>query len=197
MGRRPDPRRKAELLDALVEYLLKHGLAELSLRPLAAALETSPRTLLYHFRSREEMIAAAINEFRKRHLALVNEEMRRHPPESAEQGLKTYWNAYTAKKREPFLRLQFEVWGLALQNPKRFKEFLDGVSIYYTSFEEGLVLQGLSREQSRTIATQHMGTIRGLMLDLLTTGDRKRIDKAIDRVARDLRDAVEEGRRAS
>ena len=69
MGRRPDPRRKAELLDALVEYLLKHGLADLSLRPLAAALKTSPRTLLYHFRSREDMIAAAINEFRKRHLA--------------------------------------------------------------------------------------------------------------------------------
>ena len=195
MGRRPDPRRKAELLDALVEYLLQHGLAELSLRPLAAALKTSPRTLLYHFHSREDLIAAAVNEFRKRHLAIVAEGLQRHPPPSAEEGLKQYWASYTAKKREPFLRLQFEIWGLALQNPERFTDFLQGVAVYYDSFEEGLVLQGVPREKSRILATQHMAAIRGLMLDLLTTGDRKRIDKAIERMGRDLREAVAQAQR--
>src|SRR5207248_9104803 len=59
MGRHKDPQRKAELLESVAEYLLEHGLAELSLRPLAHAVGTSPRILLYHFGSKEELVASA------------------------------------------------------------------------------------------------------------------------------------------
>ena len=35
MGRRPDVERRQELLDAVVAYLAEHGLADVSLRPMA------------------------------------------------------------------------------------------------------------------------------------------------------------------
>ena len=51
-----NPRRPVELLDAIIDYLLKHGVSDLSLRPLATAVHSSPRGLLYHFGSKEKMI---------------------------------------------------------------------------------------------------------------------------------------------
>src|ERR1700680_2007852 len=43
------PDRRLELLDEVADYILSNGLADLSLRPLAAAINTSPRMLLYFF----------------------------------------------------------------------------------------------------------------------------------------------------
>ena len=42
-------RRKEELLELSYRYALEHGLADLSLRPLAAAVGSSPRVLLFLF----------------------------------------------------------------------------------------------------------------------------------------------------
>lgn len=48
--------RKQELLDAALAYLLEHGVANASLRPLAEALGTSPRMLIFHFKSKEGLL---------------------------------------------------------------------------------------------------------------------------------------------
>ncbi|MGH2600275.1 MAG: TetR/AcrR family transcriptional regulator, partial [Dehalococcoidia bacterium] len=56
-----EPPRKAELLDRVAAYLLDNGLDDLSLRPLAAALGVSPRTLLYYFGSKERMLVDALD----------------------------------------------------------------------------------------------------------------------------------------
>ena len=45
------------LLPLLAAYVLEHGLADLSLRPLAAAVGTSDRMLLYHFTSKQRLMA--------------------------------------------------------------------------------------------------------------------------------------------
>ena len=45
------------LLPLLAAYVLKRGLAGLSLRPLAAAAGTSDRMLLYHFGSKQQLVA--------------------------------------------------------------------------------------------------------------------------------------------
>lgn len=52
--------RRDELLAGAVDYVLAHGLAGLSLRPLAAALGTSDRMILYYFGTREALITAVL-----------------------------------------------------------------------------------------------------------------------------------------
>ena len=47
------PMTRENLLPLLAAYVLEHGLAGLSLRPLAAAAGTSDRMLLYHFASKQ------------------------------------------------------------------------------------------------------------------------------------------------
>ena len=48
--------RKDELIESLIAYLLENGLADLSLRPLAAGTGTSARLLIYHFGSKEDLL---------------------------------------------------------------------------------------------------------------------------------------------
>lgn len=60
MARTVDEARPGELLDAIVAYIAKNGVAELSLRPLAKAVGSSPRVLLYYFGSKEDLLAQAI-----------------------------------------------------------------------------------------------------------------------------------------
>ena len=52
--------RKLQVLRAIVEDVFEYGGADLSLRPLAEHVDASPRTLLYHFGSKESLIVAAL-----------------------------------------------------------------------------------------------------------------------------------------
>src|SRR5580658_6102875 len=60
MGRHPDPERRAELLDEVVRYLGRHGIAGVSLRPVASALGVSVNALVHHFGSKDELVVAAL-----------------------------------------------------------------------------------------------------------------------------------------
>lgn len=51
---------RENLLPKLAAHVLEHGLAELSLRPLAKAAGTSDRMLLYHFGSKEKLVEALL-----------------------------------------------------------------------------------------------------------------------------------------
>ena len=63
------PERRAKLLNEVVDYILSNGLAGLSLRPLAAGVNTSPRMLLYFFGSKEQLISEALAQIRLRQQA--------------------------------------------------------------------------------------------------------------------------------
>ena len=58
--------RRAKLLEEVFDYVLSNGPAGLSLRPLAAGVNTSPRMLLYFFGSKERLISEALAEIHVR-----------------------------------------------------------------------------------------------------------------------------------
>ena len=64
-----DGQRRRELAEAATDYVLDHGLIELSLRPLAAALGTSDRMLLYHFDGKDDLVAAVLHTSNERSIA--------------------------------------------------------------------------------------------------------------------------------
>ena len=182
MGRHPDPARRNELLDAVAGYLLDHGLADLSLRPLAAAIETSPRMLLYHFGSKELLVVAALARARDRETELFSAWARKMgAAEDPERLVRRVWGWMSDPASEPFMRLFFEVNGIALQQPRRYPGFLDhAVEDWLGAVTEGLRDAGVDHADARNAATLVVAVARGLLLDLLATGDRQRIDAAID-----------------
>ena len=181
-------RRKAHLLDAFVRYLLRRGVSDISLRPAAAALGTSPRMLIYYFGSRKRLLFDAMEEIRVRERTRFMQEIQSRPPGlSTREFLMASWRWYASKRRERYLRLLFELYGLAFVNPKRYRGFLTAMAEdFFGMMEAGLRSQGLSQRDSRLAATLYRATLRGLLIDLLSTGDRARIDEAVAEVARRL-----------
>jgi len=60
MARAVDVERREALLDEVVGYLAEHGLANVSLRPMARQLGVSVNALVHHFGSKEDLIVAAL-----------------------------------------------------------------------------------------------------------------------------------------
>jgi AcrR family transcriptional regulator len=180
MGEKRDPKRKAAMLSAFADYLLQKGVSDLSLRPAAAALGTSARMLLYYFGTREQLLVEAMGEIRTRERAQLMAAMHRSFRGSTVDIFRDVWQWYASEHREPYLRLLFELYGRAFVDPDRFQGFLDMVTDdYFMLIEEGLLGRGLGHRESTIAATLYRATFRGLLIDLLSTGDRERIDMAV------------------
>lgn len=194
MPRIPDPERREFLLDSIADYVLAHGLADMSLRPLAAALGTSPRMLLYHFGSKERLVADALAAARARQAEASRAWLAEQPELAAAELLRRFWDWQLAEQ-DAFLRLFFEVYGLALQDPQRFPGFLDHAVADWLEFIGTLLRQaGLSAARARTAATAVIAGYRGLLLDVLATKDRARTRRALDLLLNALENAlIEQG----
>jgi AcrR family transcriptional regulator len=181
VGRPSDPARRERTLARATDYVLAHGLAGLSLRPLAAALDTSPRMLLYDFGSKQELVAAVLTEARRRGGARLAECL---PPEaaSAEERLRGIWAWISAPERAPFVRLFFEVHADLLAHPENYPDQAGAITDWFKTL--GTTFRDIVAGPDDTVTpTLVMAVIRGLLFDLTTTGDRHRTDLALDRFA--------------
>jgi AcrR family transcriptional regulator len=182
MARPADLNRRTRTLAAVTDYVLEHGLADLSLRPLASALGTSTRMLLYDFSSKEDLIMAVLAEVRRRESALLAEHLQTTDA-SAPDLLRAIWNWVASPERAPFLRLFFEVYVQAMSHPDAYSargratvtEWLDQFGAAFTDSH--------SEEADTAIATLVIAVLRGLVLDRLSTGDEVRTDHALERFA--------------
>ena len=157
MARPVNPTRRAETLARAADYVLEHGLAGLSLRPLAAALGTSPRMLLYDFGSKDGLVTDVLAEIRRREERLLDADV---------HSLEEVWRWIAAPEREAFLRLFFEVYVDAMKRGEAspfVREWVD--------FLTGRV--------DEATATLLIAVVRGLLLDRLATGDTERTDAAL------------------
>jgi len=180
MARTADETRPDELLDAIVAYIVKKGVAELSLRPLAKVVKSSPRVLLYYFGSKEKLVAAAIKRLRDRQ----REQFGKMSGVQYEQPVdlcRAVWKQMSAPESAAAFRLSFETLAMALRHPKRFGDFLDSsVEDWLEFLSEPLRHKGVSVVQARAFATVVIAGFRGFMLDLCASGDRQRVDRAVE-----------------
>jgi AcrR family transcriptional regulator len=179
MARTPDDALRADLLERALDYVCENGLAGLSLRPLAEALDSSSSLLLYHFGSKEELTMAIVHAGRARQQAMMAKLDASDGLSQGDAG-RMLWREYSSPRWEPLVRLFFEAYALALQDRSRFPGFLE------TSVNEWLVplqasLPNPKSRQARAIATMILSAFRGFLLDLCATRERKRIDEAVDR----------------
>jgi len=179
MARRADARLRARLSVAIVDYIADSGIANLSLRPLAAALGVSPRTLLYHFGSKDRLIVAALEEANRRQVRLLEGWYERSAEHDARTLLLRAWQWLTAPRHDRLLRLMFETSGYALRDRRRNAAFLRAASSDWTvPFARALEQRGFSGERATMLATVIVGVMRGLIFDVLATGDRPRAERA-------------------
>lgn len=183
--------RQVELLDAAYAYALQHGLVDLSLRPLASAIGSSPRVLLFLFGSKDGLVRALLERARRDELAMLSQLGLREGQAgiglAAAAGQTWVW--LVAKRHRPLLRLWVEAYARSLVEP-------DGAWAGFarTTVEEWLEVLAASQPASeratrdgvarRTLA---LTVLRGALLDLLATGDEERVSSAVRRALEDLR----------
>jgi AcrR family transcriptional regulator len=174
--RTADHRRPEELLGEIVAYLTKHGLADLSLRPLARAVRSSPRVLLYYFGSKEKLVVRVLAEIRRRQRV----RFAALPAGTLQQDCWVVWKEMSAPASVPYFRLFFEAFGIALRKPRQYEGFLRAtVEDWLDMVSEPLHRDGHTRGAGRALATIVVAGLRGFMFDFCATGDRKRIDRAV------------------
>jgi AcrR family transcriptional regulator len=163
MARPIDQGRRAELLEGAIDYAVDHGLADLTLRPLAEALGVMPNTLTHHFGSKEALVSEILNGVRDR-LRAMRAEVAADPRGDP---IEAVWNWTAEEPRQRFFRSFFEAYGMALRQPERFEPFL------------ARVVSDWIGPANPEAATLELAVLRGLLLDLLTTGERDRIEGAL------------------
>lgn len=90
------------------------------------------------------------------------------------------WGRMSAPKSEPFFRLFFEVYGIALRRPDLYQVFLrDTIEDWLRLIADPLSREGYERAEARAFATIILAALRGFMLDYCTTHDRRRVDRAV------------------
>jgi AcrR family transcriptional regulator len=180
MTRTVDLDHRAALLERVSAYIAEHGLVDLSLRPLAKAVGSSPRALLYHFGSKEAIVTAVLRSVRERQLA-VFDRLRRSELTTPAAVCRAAWAHMTAPDVLPMARLFFETYALALRDPDRFPGFLEGAVEDWLRFLSDPACKGIEdSRRARAIATVILAGYRGFMLDFVATGDRERIEAAFD-----------------
>src|ERR1700753_270559 len=117
---------RAKLLAAVVKVALAEGIADKSLRAIAAAAGTSHRMLIHHFGSKEGLLVEVIRAVEARQRALFAE-WRVAPNEPLEERGRAFWSHLRDPALAPQERLFFEVYGQALQGREWAKPLLDGI----------------------------------------------------------------------
>jgi AcrR family transcriptional regulator len=176
-----DPR--GRLLEAAIDHIAQRGISDLSLRELAAAIGTSHRMLIHHFGSREGLwveVIRAVEARQRDALAAVVPDAADSPGDA----LRRWWRHISDPSLWPNERLFFEVYGQALQGRPGTTELLDGiVDAWLEPGAAPLIERGMPREQALALSRLGIAVTRGLLLDLLATGDREAVDAALDAFA--------------
>jgi AcrR family transcriptional regulator len=176
--------RRDELADAATDYALEHGLIGLSLRPLARALGTSDRMLLYHFEDKDDLVATILRTTSERSVRSL-----RDLPLSPglRHAVLDLWRAVTTGPQQRCQRLYVEAAALGLFGREPYATAVKETNASWVSAVAAHFRRvGLSATAARQVTLLVDATFMGLQLD-----------EPLDSVAQqrravcDLADAVE------
>jgi AcrR family transcriptional regulator len=172
---------RERLLAGAIEHVSQHGVGEISLRQLAAALGTSHRMLLYHFGSREALLIEVIRTVEEQQRAALAQILEEEADEPPAEIMRRMWARVADPALWPNERLFFEVYAQALQGSPHALPLLDGIVDAWVEPLAALVAPGWPEAEARAEARLGVAVVRGLLLDLLATGDRAAVDAAMER----------------
>jgi AcrR family transcriptional regulator len=172
----PESARRRALLEAAYDYVLAHGLADLSLRPLAAAVGSSPRVLLYLFGSKDGLVQAVLDRARADELAVLDRVRAAGEAGGPGAAVEAVWVWLAAPEHRALVTLWVEGYARALVEP-------DGAWAGFAArtVRDWLAVLDDVGGGDVTDRTLLLAVLRGALLDLLATGDLARTGAAVAR----------------
>lgn len=173
--------RREVLLDTVTDHVMERGLIDLTLRPLAAAIGTSDRMLIYHFGSRDALVSAVVARSGERSSAALHD---LEPARGVRAGVRRLWVAY---QEEPLrsctsIYLQASATGLIGREP-----YLSDVRAsneeWTRALSDYLVRCGAPPRRVGRIVALVDPALFGFFLDLLTDTAQE-LARGVDDLAR-------------
>ncbi|SFG99183.1 TetR/AcrR family transcriptional regulator [Streptomyces mirabilis] len=175
-----DGDRRAQLVNAAVDYVAAHGITDLSLRGLGAAIGVSHRMLIHYFGSKEHLLVEIVRTSEQRQRDLLSR-LRLEPGLSPADAARLLWQQLTDPRLAGQERLFFEIYGHALRGRPEAAPLLEGlVNDWLEPLVAAEVAAGADPAVARNRARLGLATVRGLLLDLLATGDRAGVNAAME-----------------
>lgn len=152
---------KTELLERIIDAVAAHGMVDRSLREIAEDAGTSHRMVLYHFGSREGLVAAIVDETEARQRSLLRAlAATAESPADLVMGL---WEQVSSEELRPFVRLFFESLAAGSGTDRLTSAWLEESRDLTTMV--GIDFDPVELRLGIAVA-------RGLLIDVLTSGDR-------------------------
>jgi AcrR family transcriptional regulator len=169
--------RREELLDRAYGYVLEHGLADVSLRPLAATIGSSPRVLLFLFGSKDELTRELLARARRDELELLEQARGGDIGEIAIE----VWSWLAAAEHRALLGLWLEAYARSLLTQDGpWADFAAAtVEDWLALLAEAQPLARRDTPEGVVERTRILAVLRGALLDLLATGDVARTTAAV------------------
>lgn len=170
---------KAALTEAVLDHFLTAGRLDESLRTTASAIGVSHSLLLYHFGSRDELLAAvhlACEQRQRIHL----EKLRLETADPIEI-LRVMWSHLSQPEMWPTYRLGFSL-GARLGDADGSLD--DGRQQWLSSLTELTTALGLRDSGATDEAVLWLAACRGLLWELVTGADPGAIDRAAEQLFR-------------
>ncbi len=185
MAAAPGATRRDQLAELATDYVLEHGIAGLSLRPLAAALGTSDRMLVYHFGSKDALVAEVIERSNQRVVAVLEQ---LPATRSGRMAVLELWQLWQRPAVDRCLRVYAQSAALGLLGDEPYLGAARRANAAWTRSVTGyLDRSGVPTRRAGRIGELVDAALFGLWLDQPVDEDTT----ATDRVVRDLADTVQ------
>lgn len=196
MPRRPDPTRKQELLQQIIEHLLGSSLSGMTFRTLADALGVSTYSLVYHFGSRAELLQEIVRAITGRQQDLLDA----HPPATASlesylQGFASYWQQSQSERNRHLRRLEIEAAMIEALEPESMDIVRTANASYRAAAVASLQGLGLSDQDAEQEAGVMMAIVYGMQVDAVMTGETERVNRNFIAALDQFRQRIEAHRR--
>ncbi len=175
--------RRRELLDRVTDDLAVNGLVDFSLRRAARAASTTHKVLLYHFDGAEDLLAQAIFQLRERRIGNALAAIAAGPEgQTLAERIRAVWPALVGEES----RVLDQAIGLMMYDPVRYAELGRGASQQYLPTLLSLCPPEWTGQRKLEVAEMILATLRGFLIDALTSGNTTGVEAGFEALARAL-----------
>lgn len=155
---------RESLLERILPHVAANGLMDASLREIAEAVGTSHRMLIYHFGSRDGLVAAVVAAME----AAQRQTLLRLASEATDPAdlVRRQWTELTRPEVLPFVRLFFDVLSQAAAGKPGTDGFLESLTEPWLDMATGIA-DRMGAEVARPELRVGVAVMRGLLVDVL------------------------------
>ena len=180
MARPTRSERKAELLAAILDYLMDKTLAELTFRSLAEGLGMSAYVLVYHFGSRDQLINDIVVSIESRLDRMRNTDVRDIDRAAWREFLLDSWQWTMAQRNRHLTRLEFEATAQDIVAAEPRGTSQEHFRMLHHKTRDWLMVQGIPEEFADTDARLFTSTFYGLQFDFVVMNEPEAATKAFE-----------------